>query len=57
MLQVNSVNKELQDIDKRLVILDEERDALLARRKVLSEQHSKEKNNLQIMPVSFSVNQ
>lgn len=56
-LQKNSVNKELQDIDKRLVTLDEERDALLARRKALSEQHSKEKNNLQIIPVSFSVNQ
>ena len=56
-LQKNSINKELQDIDKRLVILDEERATLIARREALSEQCSKEKNNPQKISPLFSVNQ
>lgn len=56
-LQKNSINKELQDIDTRLVKLAEERDALFARREALSEQCSKEKNNPQKTSPLLSVKQ
>ncbi len=57
MLQKNSVKKELQDIDKRLVKLTEERDALIARREAISEQYSKEKNNSKKIPAQLSIKQ
>jgi len=56
-LQKNSVNKELQEIDKRLVKLAEERDALIARREVISEQYSNEKNNSKKIPAQLSIKQ
>jgi len=56
-LQKNSVNKELQELDKRLVKLAEEQETLMARREVILEQYSKEINNSQKRSEQLSVKQ